>query len=508
MKKTFTLSMAWLHTWCSLVVSWALFAVLLTGSICVFQGELTYWLTPEIRAGVTADPHRALEIGEAYLQTHGEGSRLWRVTLPTTREPVVKVTWRTPKGKTEVRRLDPETGAEIRRDTEGGAFFLEMHEGLHIDRDKNLIGFWIVCITGMAMIVACISGVVIHKRILKDLFLFRPRASPHRAWLDAHNVFGVLALPFNVMMAFTGILLLYWLFIPSAADMLYPGRNPEFRREANAQQYRQMKVEPGAPAPLLPLQAYIDRAEAWIGKGRTAYVYIRDPGRENAVIEVHRERTDRVSQQVDQIALSAKGDLIRKLLIAEKSPLFRLQSHMAAWHWLEWGGNLVRWFFFLTGLMSAGLVATGVVVFTEKRAARRGAERWLRWIEKINVAAVAGLCIACAAFLWAERLVPVEIPDRADVPVRAFFIAWIATLAHALLRPPRNAWIEQLGLAALLCLGVPWLHGLALSHLAQGDWVRLVTDGALLAIGLGLGAAAFALAGGRPHRLRSAPVEG
>jgi uncharacterized iron-regulated membrane protein len=506
-KRTFTLSMAWLHTWGSLVVSWVLFCVLLTGSICVFRGELTYWLTPEIRSGVQLDAPRSLAIGEAYLREHGAGSRLWRVTLPTTREPVVKVTWRTPKGKTEARQLDPETGAEIRRDTEGGDFFLEMHEGLHIDRGKNLIGFWIVCITGMAMIVASISGVVIHKRIFKDLFLFRPRASKHRAWLDAHNVFGVLALPFHVMMAFTGILLLYWLFIPSAAGMVYPDGNPEFRREANGQTYRQMDVDPGAPAPLKPLQVYVDKAETFIGKGRTAYVYVRDPGRENAVIEPHRERTERVSQQVDQIALGADGRVIRKLLIAEKSPLFRLQSHMAAWHWLEWGGNLVRWFFFLTGLMSSALVATGLVVFVEKRANRRGAERWLAWVEKVNVAAVAGLCVACVAFPWAERLVPVEAAGRAELPVQAFFAVWVASLVHALVRPARSAWVEQLGAAALLCVGAPLLQGQMLRHLAEADWVRLTVDATLLAAGLAFGMAAWAVAGRAP-RLRPAAAEG
>lgn len=505
MRKTFTQSMAFLHTWCGLVFGWVLFMILLTGAVAVFYAELTYWLTPEIRGGLKPDPARSLQVGEAYLRAHAADSRLWRVTLPTAREPVIKVSWRDQQGSQPGRRLDPETGREIVRETEGGAFFLEVHQGLYIDRSKNPAGLFVVCFAGMAMIVACVSGVVVHKRILKDLFLFRPRASRHRAWLDAHNLMGVLALPFHVMMAFTGVLLLYWLFIPSAAEVLYRGGNPEFRREANAQEYRQLGGEPGAPAPIAPLQAYVDRAEAQIGRGRTAYVYVRDPGRANAVIEVYRERTDRVSQQVDQIAFDRDGRVLRSLLIAEKSLPFRLQSFAAAWHWVEWGGNLVRWFYYLAGLMGAGVAGAGLVVFTAKRRRGRQDALWLRAVEKLNVAAVAGACVACVAFLWAERLVPAGAADRVETSAAAFFLAWLATAVHAALRPAGRAWAEQLALAAALCLGAPWLGGHVLRHLAEADWVRLCVDATLTVTGLAFAAAAWRVRAVSGRALQLAP---
>jgi uncharacterized iron-regulated membrane protein len=483
MKATFTQSMAFLHTWCGLVFGWILFVVLLTGSIAVFYGELNYWLTPEMRGGLKLDPVRSLQVGEQYLRTHAPESRLWRVTLPTAREPVLKVVWRAPQGS-QSRSLDPLTGREIVRKTEGGDFYLSLHEGLHIDRNKNLAGFFIVCMAGMAMIVACVSGVVVHKRILKDMFVFRSGASPHRAWLDAHNLFGVLALPFHVMMAFTGILLLYWLFIPSGAGVVYEGGNPAFRRVANAQEYRQLDGAPGPAAATAPLAFYVDKAEAVIGPRRTAYVYVRDPDRANAVVEVYRERTDRVSQQVDQIAFDRDGRVLRSLLIAEKSLPFRLQSTVAAWHWIEWGGNLVRWFYYLAGLMGAALVAAGLVVFTAKRQRQAGGRRWLRVVEALNVAAVAGASAACVAYLWAERLIPAAVEGRSDLSVKVFFGVWAAAVVHAMLRPARRAWAEQLALTGLLCVGAPVLGGLILGHFADADTVRATIDATLVVTGL------------------------
>lgn len=506
MRKTFTQSMAFLHTWCGLVFGWLLFVVLLTGTITVFRGEISYWLTPEIRGGLQVDPVRSLQVGEDYLRAHGPDSRLWRITLPTTREPVLKVNWRDDKGVTQNRRLDPETGQEIVRQTEGGDFYLELHEGFHIDRGENLFGFIVVCLTGMAMLISCVSGIVVHKRILKDMFLFRPEASAHRSWLDAHNLLGVLALPFHMMMAFTGIFLLYWLFLPSAAPVLYKGGNPEFRIEANGQLYRQLKdIEPGAAAPTGPLSLYVDKAEALIGKGRTAYVYVRDPGRDNAVIEVYRERTERVSQQVDQIALDRSGGIIRAQLISRMSIPFQVQSFIASWHWLEWGGNLVRWFYYLAGWMGAGLVAAGCSVFAAKRRRHSEGKAWFQAVEAINVMAIAGVCIACVAYLWIERLTPVGVPGRETIGIQVFCVILGASLVHAALRGSRRAWVEQMALTAILCVGAPLLNGQILRHLASADWVRMSVDAALIATGVCFGAAAWRLRA--PEAARLKPVE-
>jgi hypothetical protein len=234
---------------------------------------------------------------------------------------------------------------------------------------------------------------------------------------------------------------------------------------------------------------------------------VRDPGRADAVVEVYRERTDRVSQQVDQVAFDREGRTLRTLLIADKSLTFRLQSFAAAWHWVEWGGPVVRWFYFLAGLMGAGVAAAGLVVFAAKRRARSGQARWFRVAEAVNVAAVAGACVACLAFLWAERLIPAEAPGRVAGAAWAFFLAWAASLAHAAVRPPRRAWAEQLGLTAALCLALPWVDGLAFRHLAEADWVRIDVDATLLAFGALFAAVAWKVHAAAP-KPRAAPVLG
>lgn len=504
MKKTFTQSMSWLHTWGGLTISWLLFAVLLTGSIAVFNSEITYWLTPEMRPHVQRDQHQVLDRALNVLQAEAPDSRLWRVTLPTVRAPVVAVTWRTEKGKTESRRFDPETFQPLTRKTEGGAFYLHFHEGLHIDRAKNRLGLYIVGLTGMAMIVACVSGIVVHKRIFKDFFLFRRKASAQRSWLDAHNLFGVLALPFHLIMAYTGLLLLYWMYVPAAVQTLWDGDEKEFRRVAITQEYRTVTGDPGAPAQMTDLVALMQRAEAQLGIGRVHYLYVRDPNRNNAVIEFSRMRDDQVSQQVDQIAFDAvTGQTLR--VLDDRSLTFRAQSFVAALHWIEWGGAPARWAYFLAGLMSSAMVGAGMIVFTAKNRRPGVGPRARRVIEALNVAGISGISVACIAYLWTERLMPLGLENRSDQAINIFFLVWLATGVHAALRSYKAAFVEQFALVGLLCLAAPFLGGFVFEHVSAADWGRIATDITLITLGLAsLGGAA--LVAGRRSGTRQTEV--
>ena len=96
---------------------------------------------------------------------------------------------------------------------------------------------------------------------------------------------------------------------------------------------------------------------------------------------------------------------------------------------------------------------------------------------------MAGISVACVALLWAERLTPV-VPERAQIPVLAFYWTWAAMALHAALRPPRKAWGEQFVLAGLLCLGAPLLGGQGWRHLAALDGVRMGMDATLIGTGL------------------------
>jgi uncharacterized iron-regulated membrane protein len=127
-----------------------------------------------------------------------------------------------------------------------------------------------------------------------------------------------------------------------------------------------------------------------------------------------------------------------------------------------------RWLYFFASLTGAAMVATGLVLWTSKRRARQAAMQrapfGLRLVERLNVAAIAGLPVAMAAFLWGNRLLPIGLAARSEWEVHLFFIAWGLMLLHACARRTRRAWAEQFAAAAVLLATLPLAGALRPAH--------------------------------------------
>jgi hypothetical protein len=84
---------------------------------------------------------------------------------------------------------------------------------------------------------------------------------------------------------------------------------------------------------------------------------------------------------------------------------------------------------------------------------------------------------------------PHPLEGRADWEVHAFFIVWVLTLLHALVRPVRSAWVEQLWAAAALLFLLPLLNAFTTQRplwhsLVEGDRVFAGIDMMCLALAL------------------------
>ena len=214
--RSFTQSMSWLHTWTGLLLGWLLFAIFLTGTLAVFDKELNWWMQPEL-SDHGLDQAGALRTAQQWLSREQGEADAWNIRLPTLRDPSLSVS------AGERRRgggqlLDPVSGEPLQaRDTAGGNFFFHFHYTLHLPRT---LGIWVVGLAAMAMLVALVSGIVIHKKIFKDFFTFRP-GKGQRSWLDGHNASAVLLLPFHLMITYTGLVIFYGIYMPAAMDTLY-----------------------------------------------------------------------------------------------------------------------------------------------------------------------------------------------------------------------------------------------------------------------------------------------
>ncbi|MFT3978768.1 MAG: PepSY-associated TM helix domain-containing protein, partial [Sphingomonas bacterium] len=194
-KTGFRQSMAWLHAWGGLIFGWLLFAMAATGTASVFKSEISDWMRPEVR--MRTDPVDAVTAAIRYLSVAAPASSGWYMDAPDDRLAATIATYdvKDANGADEYRlaAFDPVTGRpDAIRDTLGGEFFYRFHFELQLPYPWGRI---LASAAGMLMLVVLISGIATHRRIFADFFTMRP-GKGKRSWLDAHNVLGVLALPF------------------------------------------------------------------------------------------------------------------------------------------------------------------------------------------------------------------------------------------------------------------------------------------------------------------------
>lgn len=189
-------------------------------------------------------------------------------------------------------------------------------------------------------------------------------------------------------------------------------------------------------------------------------------------------------------------------LFSDRGSVLPLLSRL---HFVQFGSATMRWLYFLMGLTASGMIATGLVSWTNKRRnfpIERSSLMPIRFIESLNVATVAGLLISLAAFFWINRLLPLALIERSFWEIRCFFFVWCVSLGHSLLRGRLIiAWKEQLYAAALLMGFLPVLNMITTSsHLfttiPNGQWAVAGVDLTAMAMGMLLGWVAGRL--GRP----------
>ncbi len=516
MKEHFRQSMAWLHTWTGLVLGWVLYFMFLTGTAGYFDTEIDRWMQPELPvASHAADTARAAGVVLAYLEDAAPTAKRWIVNVALDRnDPYPRAFWQgaqeadgPPSGNV---RLDLATGAPVHaRDTGGGQLLYRMHWRLHYL--PELAAEWAVGVATMFMLVALVTGIVVHKKIFADFFTFRPAKGP-RSWLDAHNAASVISLPFQLMITYSGLIFMMFTYLPLVVAAHY-GPGPDGRKAFFDEVFEPpaLAAPAGVAAPLAPLGPMIAEAEARWGAGKVRVLDIRHPGDANARVIVGGHISGGPLRAADRLVFDGASGALLAEQPALHSTAKSARDLFLGLHEGLFAGPAVRALYALSGLLGAAMIATGLVLWAVKR--RQRAEKagsaphfGLRLVERLNIGTVVGLPVAIAAYFWANRLLPVGMAERAAWEAHVLFIAWALTLAHAGLRPTGRAWVEQAWLAAVAFGLLPLVNALTTGrHLAQslpaGDWVFAGFDLAMLGFG-----AAFALTAlGLARRRAAAP---
>ncbi|AKC88113.1 peptidase [Pseudoxanthomonas suwonensis] len=525
MFSSFRQAMAWLHTWFGLVLGFVLMAAFFFGALSVFDREIDRWAIPSTRFEPQPMPSyekilrpafermQPLPAAVAAMAPRVDGPMPERFdsvgswsAYTTHRDPVLALYagYLVPKAKDPEEQIwayatiDPRDGTPLPDDRlkVGSGFFYPMHYSLTLDW-KNL-GFWIVGLSALVMLAALVSGVVMHRKLFREIFTFRPEKARLRSVLDLHNLTGVVALPFHFFFAFTGLLIF-------AAAYYFPVGHTQLHdlhdlhAQVEAQETGLPHERAGVPAGLADVDAMVAEAqrrwEAHGKAGEVGFLVLQHVGDANGYVSVYRAGTDRIALVGDGIHFqAATGELIREDPPA--TPVGRIAEFLTGLHLQHFRHWLLRWLYVLGGLLGAVCIATGFVFFVEKRKrqhARQGSQG-ARIVDALAVAAVTGMVVAALSILVANRLLPEDLPARGDWERYAFWGAWILALLHAAWRSapvaqglPNPAWREQCWAIAVLAPAAVLANWIStgdhlLRTLAAGYWPVAGVDLALLAV--------------------------
>lgn len=477
------------HTWVGLVSGFALFIAFYTGALTVFTHELHAWEgKPQITHNEVDARRLAQPLIDAVLQKHPQAAADFYLRLPDRYQPMLRLDWYESLGNGETRDhhftlSDAGRLLDFEPRSEFVDFIYLLHYTAGLPRSWGLYALGVVCVLyGVALV----TGVLIYApNFLADLFALRWGKNLKRFWQDAHNVVGILSLPFHVIFAWSGAVLAlgtlllapfqFWVFDGSLMKLI----GPDLQLSS--------ATATSTAAPLLPAERLMELAEQQIpGIDLTNlhYAYAGDSG---AQVQVYGEIEQRRLMHSAGVALNAtSGELIRSLEPVNLSPGTRFLRSLQSLHFGDFGQMTVKWLYFILGLCGAFLFYSGNLLWIEVRRQRRVREQPRSGIlvAKLTI----GVCLGCIAGTSMLFLANKLLPAMAERPLweeRAYYLCFGLCTLWALLRPTARAAYELLLLSAVLTLAVPLANALTTGNhlwrtLQDGQWVIFGVDASAL----------------------------
>jgi uncharacterized iron-regulated membrane protein len=207
-----------IHRWTSLICTLFLFVICLTGLPLVFSEEIDQWLEPTVYAVLPVDAPRAnLD------QLAQVGQRMYPGQVITSffiddDEPQVYL-WMAPSFA--VAKENPKTQHFIRFDArtaqvletsksmaEQPLTFMGVMLHLHADLFADLPGELFMGLMALLFVIAIVSGVVLYAPFMRKLEFgaVRQGRGPRLAWLDIHNLLGIVTLMWALVIGITGVM--------------------------------------------------------------------------------------------------------------------------------------------------------------------------------------------------------------------------------------------------------------------------------------------------------------
>lgn len=489
------------HGWSGILLGLLLYAVVITGMAAVFADEIGIWsaghvetrsaferpidkAVRELGAFTPKKFHEDVDLFE--IGDHNLGVFFHHHETKSNGELISRGVYYQLDRDGRIANVQRGTGEQVfgpRNDDALSSFLVDTHVRLHVPDPWGLL---LTGILGLAMLVAAVSGLLIHRHLFKDIFTLRRKANPVLVDRDRHSVAGTWSLPFAFILAFTGSFFSFFgtVGVPIVAMAAFGGDQQALSDAVFG--------NPGKPNPQPHPIGDLDRVAADTIKRTGAaptFITIEHFGRADATITSFQSPR---SGDIEPITLVYKGatgtfDREKPSIGTRPSAGGTLAAIMGPLHFGNFAGFVSKAIWFGLGYAMCYVTLTGLRLWL----ARRREQQSLDWLERMVTVVGFGLpfalLVSAVAFLIAMPLgsavfwTPAAFVAASAVAITAGILLKTHDFLNRTLQLAIALLLITLPLIRLATGGPGWLASLAagqvaimaidLAMLLGGSWV-------------------------------------
>lgn len=464
------------HTVSGIVISFALYVIFFAGAFTIFKDEFYRWENPEARIPVVENvdyDHILTAIKKLNPDFQTEKDIFIRAA--SEENPLIVTSGRVVKKNKAPEyisyTINPATEQIKLNEPEATAIGETLYR-LHFLDQLPILGRYLAGFVALFFLFATITGVLIHWRnIITKFYGFTIKGAWKQIWTNAHTVFGLIGLPFQMMYAITGAYyLLTILILAPTVLVLYGGDQQKILAVVRPYEGIQLDAKSPVNAENLSLATLASKIKSENPAYRVTMIGVENYGKEDGIMTA-RIVNDRYFTGDGFITLRLKdGKKIAESIPGRKKYVESVLDAFARLHFALFGGLLLKGLYFILALLTCLVIISGILIWKEARNKKSYTLKQKRFHHRVTMWYLSicfGLFPAVAILFSAELLVPADLPDHTSLVNTVFFVSWLILLLIGIVSKTEHILTRNfLLLTGLFGLMVPIVNGVK-----TGDWI-------------------------------------
>lgn len=370
-----------MHTWVGVSSGILLFICFFAGGLSMFQHQISQWATPQEQILPAIKPEQYQQLIQQVQAKYPATEKSFTLNLRSTEHQYAPLLWKESKRNegfniaqsTWLASLDSQ-GQLITQQTnlsKAGWLIEQLHETAGIPGMAGHHGFgvYVMGVVAILYFLALMTGLLLLlPTLVKDYFAVRPGKNKKRFWLDTHNVVGITSLPFHIIICISVIVFAFHDFFYDSIGQLALKGKPVFSPSKQEQIY--------IPSTQLDIDKILAPAKKVAPEYAVDYIEFNNldqPQKASARIALYSS---------EQMLRGASNDFMRMHpyqvekfnysgINTQTDAGNKLINAMFSLHFGSFGGDTVRWIYFIFGMGGAFLFYSGNILWIETRAKKQ-----------------------------------------------------------------------------------------------------------------------------------------